>query len=86
MTKEALITLADSHIDELLSSGEMYQSAYNESKEAFKKYTEKHPDDAGFTRQVDFMDESVFNNAIRISVKETIKLLCENGLINISEK
>ncbi len=81
MTQNELLELANQRIDSLLSSGELYQTVFNESAKAFEQYAETHTDDSGLSRRIDFMDESVFKNAIRISVEETIKLLCEQNLI-----
>lgn len=85
MTKQELNVLLEQKISNVFSNPEFYRSVRESAFTACEDYCKENEKNTSFTLQSDFMDEYVLRAAITTSIKETVSLLCENGLINVED-
>ena len=81
MNLDKINSLVDSRVNEIFSSNKFYDGVRKEGLDKYNKYLAKHDEKTSLTTLIVFEDENVLKNAITIAMKETVKLLADNGLL-----
>ena len=82
---DKLNNIIDARINEMFSSNKFYDDIRSEATSKYDTFLKKHGKEAKFTESVIFDDENVLKNAISIAMKETVKLLAENGYLQVPD-
>ena len=85
MTKSELMSQIDSKVNTLFADYSFYDSIRKEAIQDCENYLKEKGEAISLTNTIDFLDENVLKHAVYIAMKETINLLVENNLLQVSD-
>lgn len=85
MSKQELLSQIESKVTDLFSNYSLYDNIRKESLQKYENYLQEENKKGNLTLLIDFLDENALKYAISIAMKETINLLVENHLLQVTD-